>query len=79
MADYVFRKTLSNHRQLCISPLPDQDIERALPLTKTNRLSYYLYEMDESSCEDEVVILARLVSEDAALRLRDALRMEYAC
>jgi len=77
MADFVFFKALSNHRRLCISPLPNHCIERVLPLTRANQYSYYLYEMDNNSDED-VVILAKLVSEDAALRLREVLSLDYA-
>lgn len=49
-----------------------------MPMNKANRLSYYLYEMGESLDDDDIVVLAKLLSEDAALRLRDVLQMEYA-
>ena len=79
MSDFVFSRPISNHRHLYISPLPDRDIERVLPLNKSNRLSYYLYEMGESIDDDgDIVVLAKLTSEDAALRLRDVLQLEYA-
>ena len=77
MSDFVFSRAISNHRRLYISPLPDKDIEPSMPLSKTNRLSYYLYEMGESLDDDDITVLAKLVSEDAALRLRDVLQMEY--
>jgi hypothetical protein len=78
MTDFIFVRALTNTRRLCISPLPNSTIEKILPLTRANQYSYYLYEIDDAADDDDVVILAKLVSEDAAIHLKESLNLEYA-
>lgn len=76
MPEYYLSKPIANCTSLCISPLTDEQIEASLPLTKANQYAYYLYERDHAQRSAEISILARLVSEEAAVRLGQLLEME---
>lgn len=73
MTEFYFSVNLDNDRTLCIAPLTDRKI--ALSGEEINDPSgYFLFETRGS--EDEAVeIIARLQSEEAALRLRDMFKM----
>lgn len=69
MSDYYFNISLDNQRSLCISPLTSDELVPSG--VRGNSLGYYLYERDESA--EGVNVLAKIVSEDAARDLFDAL------
>jgi len=71
MSDYYFNMPLGNRRSLCISPLTSEELSDGVG-PRGNGLGYYLYERDEA--DDGLNVLAKIVSEDAAVRLYEALR-----
>lgn len=73
MGEFYFSVNLDNDRTLCIAPLTDRKI--ALSGEEINDPSgYFLFETRGS--EDAAVeIIARLQSEEAALRLREMFKM----
>lgn len=74
MAEYYFSVNTDNDRMLCIAPLTDEKIAAAGgEIGDTS--GYFLYETRQSAADD-VVILARLVSEEAAFDLSRRLHME---
>lgn len=70
MSDYYFNIPLRNSRSLCISPLTNDELS-GLGSGIGNGSGYYLYERD--AADDETVVLAKLVSPEAAVRLYEAL------
>lgn len=75
MAEFYFSTNLTNEKMLCISTLTDRKAAAAgadldLPI------GYYLYETSCSDDADEISVIAKVVSEDAVLRLRLLLGME---
>ena len=71
MSDYYFSMALGNRRSLCISPLTHEELASG-DGRLGNGLGYFLYERDEA--DDGLNVLAKIVSEDAAVRLHEALR-----
>lgn len=69
MSDYYFSISLGNSRSLCISPLTRDELS-GLEGTGSGG-GYYLYERDQA--DDQTVVLAKLVSPEAAVRLYEAL------
>lgn len=70
MSDYYFSISLGNSRSLCISPLTREELS-GVGSTGGNGSGYYLYERDQT--DDQTVVLAKLVSPEAAVRLYEAL------
>lgn len=74
MADFYFTSPLSNGRTLFLAPLTDRLIaESGQQVADTS--GYFLFERDRSNANHTVQIIAQVVSEDAALRLREVLGM----
>lgn|GEM_PF-7083503 len=71
MSDYYFSMAIGNRRSLCISPLTNDELSGG-DGRPGNGLGYFLYERDEA--DDGLNVLAKIVSEDAAVRLYEALR-----
>ncbi|QQQ17416.1 hypothetical protein JIP62_08595 [Brevundimonas vitis] len=71
MSDYYFSMALGNRRSLCISPLTNEELASGEG-RPGNGLGYFLYERDEA--DDGLNVLAKIVSEDAAVRLYQAIR-----
>lgn len=74
MSEYYFSVAIDNDRMLCISPLTDRHIA-----TVDQQLSdsggYFLYEKRGADHLGVIDVIAHLASEEAALRLREILRM----
>lgn len=70
MSDYYFNLSVGNRRSLCISPLTREELAGS-GTGNGPGLGYFLYERDDSA--EGVNVLAKIVSEDAAVRLMDAL------
>jgi hypothetical protein len=71
MSELYFSTNVGNDLQLCISPLTDN---RASAAGIEDSLGYFLYEKSHSAAS--VAVIARLHSEEAALRLSQILGME---
>lgn len=73
MSDYYFSVNLGNDRTLCLAPLTER--KRAYSGEEIDDASgYFLFET-RGSDETAVEIIARVQSEEAALKLRDMLNM----
>lgn len=74
MSEYYFTARLDDKRTLVLAPLSDRRIEHSgQHLNDTS--GYFLYEQHGNSDDAAIEILAQAVSEYAALRLREMLRM----
>lgn len=74
MAEFYFTATLSNERTLFLAPLTDRLIaESGQEVPDTS--GYFLFERRRGICPSRVEIIAQVVSEEAAIRLRDMLGM----
>ena len=75
MNDFYFSANISNSRTLCLAPLTDRHIS----LTEDSigdASGYYLFETQETEGLETVEVIAHVVSDDAALKLRDLLDLE---
>ena len=75
MAELYFSTNLSNDTMLCISTLTDRKAAAA-GADLDSPLGYYLYETSCGEDTDRISIIAKVSSEDAAMRLRMLLGME---
>jgi hypothetical protein len=74
MQNFYFSASLDNDRTLCLAPLCDRHIAASgQDLSDTG--GYFLYE-SRSSDPDSVRIIAQVVSDDAALELREMLKLD---
>ena len=71
---FYFSVNLDNERTLCVAPLTDRRIAMA-GVDVSDPSGYFLYESRESEPFGGVEILAKVFSEEAALRLRDMFKM----
>lgn len=74
MSEYYFSAALDNNRVLCIAPLTERRVA-ACGEDLPERTGYFLFECDADPESDATEVIARLVSEEAALNLRDMLNM----
>jgi hypothetical protein len=63
------RKSLSNDRRVCIGTLTRQQAESAGIRSKGGDIGYFLYELPVDEGEDELIVLARFFSDEAAERM----------
>lgn len=75
MAEYYFSAQVDGDTTLCIAPLTDKRIELS-GQSIDDPSGYFLYQVRGGAEPDEVEILARLESEEAALRLKDMLALK---
>jgi hypothetical protein len=75
MPDYYFSAKVDDDTTICIAPITERRIE--LSGEKVDDTSgYFLFETKGGAEPSEVQILARLTSEDAALRLKRMLALK---
>jgi hypothetical protein len=75
MSEYYFSTQIDSQTTLCIAPLTDRRIE--LSGQDLDDVSgYFLYQTRGGAEPTEVEILARIESEEAALRLKQMLGLE---
>jgi len=74
MAEYYFSKKIDKETSLCIAPLTDKRIELSGE-TIDDPSGYFLYEVRGRGEPDEVRILAKIPSEEAAFQLKDILEL----
>jgi len=72
MSDYYFSAQIGDEKTLCLAPLSDRRIDMS-GQSISDPSGYFLYEQRGSGDMAEVEILAHLLSEDAAFRLRELL------
>jgi hypothetical protein len=75
MAEFYFSATIDNETTLCIAPLSNKRIAMSgqdLP----DRSGYFLFETCKSHEPNEVRVMARLLSEEAAIALSRLLHMD---
>lgn len=72
MSEYYFSAKVDSETTLCIAPLTSKRIELSGQRID-DPSGYFLYQTRGDGEPDEVEILARLESEEAALRLKDML------
>lgn len=75
MAEFYFTATLDNGRTLHLAPLTNRLIEQS-GQDVPDVSGYFLFERRHSATHPKVEIIAQVVSEEAALRLRDMLSMD---
>jgi hypothetical protein len=75
MAEHYFTTNLDNETTLSIAPLTNRRITLSGQEIEDTS-GYFLYETCKSSEPNEVKIIARVLSEDAAFQLSRMLRME---
>jgi hypothetical protein len=75
MAEYYFSAQTDSETVLCIAPLTDRRIELSGEEI-ADPSGYFLYETKGGAEPGEVRILARLTSEEAALRLKAMLELK---
>ena len=75
MSEYYFSVRLDETKTLCLAPLTSRNIE-ASGQEISDPAGYYLYQTSGDHDDPEVEIIAQIVSEEAALQLREMLRME---
>ena len=72
MSDYYFSAKVDSDTTLCIAPLTDRQIELSGEQIE-DCSGYFLYQTKGEGEPGEVQIIARLTSEEAALRLKEML------
>lgn len=75
MADYYFSAQIDKDTTLCIAPLTNKRIDLSGQQIG-DPSGYFLYQTRGGGEPGEVEILARLESEEAALRLRNMLSLK---
>jgi hypothetical protein len=74
MSTFYFTVNLDNQCTLCLAPLTNRRIEESgqdIP----DPSGYFLYEKRHQGATDEIEILAQVMSDEAAFRLKDLFRM----
>lgn len=74
MSDYYFSVNIDADRTLCLAPLTDRRL--GMSGQQIEDLSgYFLYEQHGTGDAASIEIIAKVLTEDAALRLRDMFQM----
>lgn len=74
MAEFYFSATLDNERTLHLAPLTSRQIGEAGQEVEDTG-GYYLFERHHADGLPKVEIIAQVLSEEAAFRLKDMLSM----
>lgn len=75
MAEYYFSADVDDETTLCIAPITDRRIELSGEQIDDTS-GYFLFETKGGAEPNEVQILARVTSEEAALRLKRMLALK---
>jgi hypothetical protein len=75
MSDYYFSAKVDDDTTICIAPITDRRIELSGEKVD-DKSGYFLFETKGGAEPSEVQILARLTSEEAALRLKRMLALK---
>jgi len=75
MSDFYYSVKLANSRTLCIGAVTQREVEGVVLRPKrSDETAYYLYEMDAGNLDADIKILAKFISEEAALSLGQSLQ-----
>jgi hypothetical protein len=74
MSEFYFSVNLDDNRVLCLAPLTDRRIAMS-GQEITDPSGYFLFERRGSGEVAEIEIIAQVLSEEAALRLREMFQM----
>jgi hypothetical protein len=74
MSDFYFSVNIDAERVLCVAPLTDRRISMSGERLQDSS-GYFLYEQHGSGEGASIEIIAKVLTEDAALRLRDMFQM----
>ena len=77
MDDLCWFATLGANRTLCVSTLSQSILQEAEIQGLGDDFGYFVYEMDERPRSAGIQVLAKLASEDAAVRLAEILAMRF--
>jgi hypothetical protein len=75
MAALYFSRKTNSGTILCISPITDRRVELSGEEIE-DRSGYFLYEIKGGGEPSEVEILARVQSDEAAVRLKEMLKLD---
>jgi hypothetical protein len=75
VAEYYFSAKIDTDTTLCIAPITNKRVELS-GQEIADRSGYFLFQTRGKGEPSEVEILARLESEEAALRLKDMLSLK---
>ena len=75
MEAFYFSKTLDQERTLCLAPLTDRRVAMS-GQELVDASGYFLFESRGRGDSAAINIIAHVLSEEAALRLRDVLGMD---
>jgi len=75
MAEYYFSARVDSETTLCVAPISDKRVELSGQEIE-DRSGYFLYKVKGGSEVHEVEIIARVVSEEAAIHLSELLSMQ---
>ena len=75
MAEYYFSAKVDNDTTLCIAPITRKRVELSGQYIR-DPSGYFLYQTKGDGEPTEVVIIARLESEEAALKLKGMLALK---
>jgi hypothetical protein len=76
MSELYFSTDLSGDENLCISTLTDKKAAAAGPEVQRNPVGYFLYVATRSPTFDNISVIARVLSEEAAINLSKLLGMK---
>lgn len=74
MADFYFSVNIDSDRTLCVAPLTDRRIGMS-GQEIDDPSGYFLFEKQGTGDFANIEIIAKVLTEDAALRLRDMFQM----
>ncbi len=75
MSEYYFSAKIDSETTLCIAPITNKRVELSGQEIE-DRSGYFLYQTKGDGEPGEVEILARLTSEEAAIRLKEMLALK---
>jgi len=75
MSEYYFSAKIDSNTTLCIAPITDKRVELSGEQIE-DKSGYFLYQTKGRGEPGEVEIIARLTSEEAAIRLKEMLALK---
>lgn len=71
--ELYYARTISDRKSVCISTLTDDQLRESGALERFGGIGYYLYERTILDGDEEIEVLARLWSDEAARQLAELL------
>ena len=76
MDDILVTKRIGANRTICLSTLSQNQLAE-VPEYRGDHFGYFIYEMDHSSRKGGIVVLARVLSYEAAIRILQVLEKAF--